>query len=110
MLVERKEVLNEDQSLGYVESVFKSDNILKTVYFADTEKLYITFSRGHTYLYLNIPLDFYMEFEEAESHGKFFHKRIKLNYPCYKEYTYYPHEVQELKDIVENNTPEEDDE
>lgn len=108
MLVERNEVLNEDGSLGYVESVFKSGNILKTVYFAAKELLYITFSRGNTYSYLNISLDFYKEFEEAESNGKFFHQRIKGKVPYHKEYTYYPHEVQELKEIVENFKSEED--
>jgi len=108
MLVKREEVLNEDGSLGYVESVFKSANILKTVYFAATEKLYITFSRGNTYLYTEFPLDFYTRFETAESNGKFFHKEIKGKVPYYKEYDYYPHEVQELKEIVENFNPEDD--
>jgi len=68
MLVERKEVLNEDESLGYIESVFKSDNILKTTYFPDIQRLYIAFSRGDTYSYGNIDEDFYQEFEDAESH------------------------------------------
>ena len=107
MLVERKEILNEDGSLGYVETIFKSSNILKTVYFADTEKLYITFSRGNTYLYTNFGLGLYERFEEAESNGKFFHKHINGKVPVYKEYDYYPHEVQELKEIVENFNPEE---
>ena len=108
MLVERKEVLNEDGILGYVESIFKSANILKTVYFVDTEKLYITFSRGNTYLYTEFGKDFYKRFEDAESNGKFFHQHIKNKVPYYKEYTYYPHEVQELKEIIENFKPEED--
>lgn len=108
MLVQKEAVNNEDGSLGYVECVFKSENILKTVYFVENETLYITFSRGNTYSYLNIPLDFYWEFEEADSHGKFFHSKIKIKYPCHKEYNHYPHEVQELKEIVENNTPEDD--
>ena len=30
MLVERKQILDEDESIGYIESIFKSDNILKT--------------------------------------------------------------------------------
>ena len=108
MLVKRDEVLNEDGSLGYVETVFKSSNILKTVYFADTEKLYITFSRGNTYLYTDFSLDLYQRFEDAESNGKFFHQHIKGKVPFYKEYDYYPHEVQQLKEIIENFNPEED--
>ena len=108
MLVTREEVLHEDGSLGYVESIFKSANILKTVYFARTEKLYITFSRGNTYLYTDVDLGFYKRFETAESNGKFFHQYIKNKVPFYKEYTYYPHEVQQLKEIVENFNQEQD--
>ena len=110
MLVERKEVLNEDESLGYIESVFKSDNILKTTYFPDMQRLYISFSRGDTYSYGNIDIDFYEEFEDAESHGKFFYKNInkKKQYPYRKEFTLYPNEVTDSKEIGENFKPEED--
>ncbi|MDA3779281.1 MAG: KTSC domain-containing protein [Bacteroidales bacterium] len=110
MLVERKEILNEDKTIGYIESVFKSDNILNTTYFPNNQRLYIAFSRGHTYSYGNISPEFYQEFEDAESHGKFFYKNInkKTEYPYRKEFTLYPTEVNELKDIVKNNTPEED--
>jgi len=110
MLVERKEVLKEDKSLGYIESVFKSDNILKTTYFPDDQRLYIAFSRGDTYSYGNISPEFYQEFENAESHGKFFYKNInkKSQYPYRKEFTLYPHEINGLKEIVENHNPEED--
>jgi len=110
MLVERKEVLNEDKSIGYIESVFKSDNILKTTYFPNNQRLYIAFSRGNTYSYGNISLEFYQEFENAESHGKFFYKNInkKLQYPYRKEFTLYPNEIDDIKEIVENHNPEDD--
>lgn len=110
MLVERKEVLKEDESLGYIESVFKSDNILKTTYFPNIQRLYIAFSRGDTYSYGNIDSEFYQEFEDAKSHGKFFYKNInkKKQYPYRKEFTLYPNEVQGLKEVVENHNPEED--
>ena len=110
MLVERKEVLNEDESLGYIESVFKSDNILKTTYFPDIQRLYIAFSRGDTYSYGNIDSEFYEEFEDAESHGKFFYKNInkKKQYPYRKEFTLYPNEVNDIKEVVENFKPEDD--
>jgi len=111
MLVERKEILNEDNSIGYIESVFKSDNILKTTYFPKMQRLYIAFSRGDTYSYGNISPEFYEEFEQAESHGKFFYKNInkKKQYPYRREFTLYPTEVKDLKEIVENNKTEEDD-
>ena len=110
MLVERKEVQKEDGTIGYIESVFKSENILKTTYFPDNQRLYIAFSRGNTYSYGNINIDFYQEFEDAESHGKFFHKNInkKSQYPYRKEFTLYPHEIREFKEIVENHKLEED--
>ena len=110
MLVERKEVLKEDESLGYIESVFKSDNILKTTYFPDIQRLYIAFSRGDTYSYGNIDSEFYLEFENAESHGKFFYKNInkKKQYPYRKEFTLYPNEVTDIKEIVENFKSDED--
>ena len=110
MLVERKEFLNEDQSVGYIESVFNSDNVLKTTYFPQTQRLYIAFSRGHTYSYGNVSPELYQEFENAESQGKFFHKNINNNkmYPVRKEFTLYPNEVKDLKQIIENHKTVED--
>lgn len=110
MLVERKEVLNEDKSIGYIEAVFNSDNVLKTTYFLSNQRLYIAFSRGHTYSYGNISKELYDEFEKADSQGKFFHMKINKNnmYPFRKEFTLYPNEVKELKQIVEDNKIEED--
>jgi len=111
MIVERKEFQDTDGTIGYIEAVINSDNILKTTYFPNIQRLYIAFSRGHTYSYGNISPELYQEFEEAESQGKFFHKKINSNkaYPYRKEFTLYPNEVQGLKQIVENNKIEEDD-
>jgi len=108
MLVERKEVLNEDQSIGYIESVFDSDNVLKTTYFPQNQRLYIAFSRGHTYSYGNVSPELYEEFEDGDSQGKFFHQKINNNksYPVRKEFTLYPNEVKDLKQIVENKKDE----
>ena len=112
MLIERKEVLNEDNSIGYIEAVFNSDNVLKTTYFPGIRRLYIAFSRGHTYSYGNVSKELYDEFENAESQGKFFHTKINKNklYPYRKEFTLYPNEVQELKQIVEDHKIDEEDE
>lgn len=105
MLVERKEILNEDGSLGYIEAIFESDNILKTTYFPNAGKLYIAFNRGGTYSYENISPQLYEQFEKAESQGKFFYQNIR-NKPeilYRKEFTLYPTEVRELKEMVKNN-------
>jgi len=111
MLVERKEYKEEDGSLGYVESVFKSSNILKTTYFPKNNRLYIAFNRGDTYSYGNISEEFYEEFENSESHGKFFFKNINNNskYPHRREFTLYPREVEDVKKIIEKNLKDEDD-
>ena len=113
MLMERKEFKEEDNSIGYIESVFDSGNVLKTTYFPNMQRLYIAFSRGHTYSYGNISQELYDEFEDNYSQGIFFHNRInnKKEFPSRKEFTLYPTEVKELKEIVEmhkNNQEEED--
>ena len=110
MLVERKEFRVDDGEIGYVECVFKSDNILKTTYFPENQRLYIAFSRGHTYSYGNITEELYEEFENAESHGKFFHQHInnKTKYPYRKEFTLYPTEIDEVRKIIEENNEDED--
>ena len=102
--MERKEFKEKDGSIGYIESVFESGNVLKTTYFPQQRRLYIAFSRGHTYSYGNIGSDLYNEFENNYSQGIFFHNMInnKKEYPCRKEFTLYPTEVKELKEIVEN--------
>lgn len=110
MLVERKEVLDENGDIGYIECVFKSENILNTVFFVKSQRLYIGFSRGNMYSYENVDFELYNEFEAAESHGKFFHSRINKKFPFRKEYTLNPSELKEYRDIVSNFNPEEDDE
>lgn len=109
MIVERKEFLNEDGTIGYIESIFKSDNILKTTYFPNSNKLYIAFTRGQTYSYDNISENLYNEFEQAESHGKFFHKRINrnVNHPYRREFNLYPNEINETKKIIDENADDE---
>lgn len=105
MLVERKEHKEEGGDIGYVESVFDSSNILKTTYFPKNNRLYISFKRGHTYSYGNINEELYNEFEQAESHGKFFNEKIKNKdeFPYRKEFTLYPSEIDETKTIINNN-------
>ncbi len=113
MLVERKEFIDENQNVGYVESIFESDNVLKTTYFPGNQRLYIAFSRGDTYSYGNVSPELYLEFENAQSQGKFFYSRINNNkaHPYRKEFTLYPSEVNEYKQVVaDKKLLEEDDE
>lgn len=99
MLAERNEYLNEDQTIGYVEAIYASGNVLKTTYFPKSKRLFIAFNRGHTYSYGNIEMDLYNEFEKAESQGKFFSEKLNKadKYPTRKEFTLYPSEVSECK-------------
>jgi hypothetical protein len=110
MIVERKEVLDDDNDIGYIEAIYKSENILNTVYFVKSQRLYIGFSRGNMYSYENIDPELYQEFEDTESHGKFFHTRINNRFPYRKEYTLNPSELKEYQEIVKNNIIEEDQE
>jgi hypothetical protein len=112
MLVERKEHREVDGNIGYVESVFASENVLKTTFFPKSQRLYIAFSRGHTYSYGNVTSEMYEEFENCDSQGKYFHKNINNNqkHPVRKEFTLYPNEINELKLIVEEHKNEEEDE
>lgn len=104
MLIERKEYFETDNTLGYIESIFDSENIIKTTYFPEKQKLYIAFNRGDTYSYDNVNLELFQEFENNDSQGKFFYKNIKNNktYLARKEFTLYPNEIKELNEIVNN--------
>jgi hypothetical protein len=109
MLVNRTQVLNEDKSIGYIESIFNSGNVMKTTYFPAQNRLYIAFGRGDTYSYANIKPEFYQSFEDDDSQGQFFYKHINKNsnYPARKEFTLYPAEVKAIKEeinlIIEEN-------
>lgn len=110
MLIKRKEILNEDQSIGYIEAIFNSDNVMHTTYFPNSQRLYIAFNRGTIYSYSNISKEFYDEFENTESQGKFFQAKINKNkaFPYRKEYNLLPHEINEIKNIIEENKIDED--
>lgn len=112
MLIEHKKILNEDESVGYVEAIFDSGNILKTTYFPEAQRLYIAFKRGNTYSYANVSPELYEEFENAESQGKFFHQRLNNNklHPYRKEFTLYPNEINDAEKIIEEHKKNDDDE
>ena len=103
MIVERKEFKETDGSVGYIESVYQSGNILKTTYFPTMNRLYISFSRGGTYSYEHITPEIYNEFENADSQGTYLSSKIKNNkdFPFRKEFTLYPEELKSVKMIVE---------
>lgn len=109
MLVTEKKFQKEDGIIGYYEAVYDSTNILQTTYFPEQERLYISFNRGGVYSYQNVTFKLYEEFKTQESQGKFFAKEIKSKakqFPYRKEFTLYPQEVKDLKEVVENSGKE----
>ena len=112
MIVKEKKFQDENGNIGYYEGIYNSSNILKTTYFPQENKLYISFNRGGVYSYTNIPIELYEEFKNAESQGKFFAKTIKSQpqkYTYRKEFTLFPEEVKELKEVVETHLKSEED-
>ena len=99
MIAQKNEYLNEDQTIGYVEAIYASGNVLKSTYFPKSKRLFIAFNRGHTYSYGNVGQEIYNDFEKAESQGKFFMQNLNKpdKYPTRKEFTLYPSEVKECK-------------
>jgi len=111
MLVERNEFKNEDDSIGYIEAVYSSGNILKTIYFIAQNRLYISFKRGNTYSYSNVTPEMYGEFENGESQGKYFHKVISKDpdkYPYRHEFDLMKLELEEIVNIIESKKDEND--
>lgn len=71
MLVQKKEV-------GAIyECLYKSSNILRSVYDKSKKNLTITFNYGGVYEYLDVGYKDYVRFENDESQGKVFSKYIK---------------------------------
>lgn len=100
MISNRVEHNDPDGTLGFIESIYFSDNVLKSTYFPKTRMMYISFSRGGTYSYSNIDGELYSRFEEVDSQGEFFHKNIAKfpnKYKARKEFTLYPEELNEIK-------------
>lgn len=111
MIIKEDKYYDDDKSLGYIDVVYESSNILQTTYFPKQKKLYISFNRGGVYSYNNIDEELYDNFVHAESQGKFFHINIKKNvdkYPFNKEYSLYPEEITKYKKIVDEHKSNKD--
>ena len=109
MISNRIEHNDPDGSLGFIESIYFSDNVLKSTYFPKTHMMYISFSRGGTYSYSNVDMELYIKFENVDSQGEFFHKNIAKfpsKYKARKEFTLYPEELNEIKNQRQNTINE----
>lgn len=58
----------------------QSSMITSVRYDKDARELDVTFLRGKTYRYVNVPLDVYVDLLDAESKGGFFNDTIKNTY------------------------------
>lgn len=103
MIIDKKTFKDDDGSVGYIDVVFDSSNILKTTYFPKKSKLYVHFKRGGTYSYSNVSEEFYNLFESNDSQGKFLSKEIKTkpkDYPYKYEFKLKDYEIQEINEII----------
>lgn len=103
MIIQRKENEDPDGSLGYVETIYESSNVLMSTYFPKTETLYLSFSYGQTYKYMGVSKDIYIGLEKAESQGKYFNSNIKNNpkISCQKAYKLMGTELNDAKGIIQ---------
>jgi hypothetical protein len=61
-----------------------SSNIASIGYDFDTEILEIEFLNGAVYEYRNVPSTVYNELMNASSHGSFFNREIRMQFPYEK--------------------------
>jgi hypothetical protein len=102
MIVEKIEHNESDGTLGWIECVYHSSNIMLTIYFLESKVLYISFNDGATYKYSGVERETYDELETAESQGKYFYKNIRSgDYPFSREYKLYKREINEAKTKIE---------
>jgi len=105
MLIEQKIHKDEDDSIGWIESIYESSNILMSTYFPKKKKLFISFNRGGVYSYGNITEEMYEEFENCESQGVYFQKHInrKSEIPYYKEFKLLGGEIERAKQVIKEH-------
>ena len=58
----------------------ESEAIDEIAYDATRAVLFVRFSHGDWYSYFEVPAEVYEAFVAAESHGRFFHERIRDRY------------------------------
>tara|TARA_R110000868_G_scaffold386753_1_gene655152 strand:- start:819 stop:1250 length:432 start_codon:yes stop_codon:yes gene_type:complete len=70
-------VLHRKQTESGIKALYKSSNILASIYSESTKELEIIFKRGSRYLYENVTATDYTRFELADSQGKVLNSHIK---------------------------------
>jgi len=103
MLLERKELKDEETQELYVEALFDSSNIMKSVYYPTRNMLFIFFKKGVVYSYFNVENEMYVGFENSDSQGVYFSRNIQKNPVCayYREYKLYEFERKDMLALIE---------
>lgn len=101
-MILEKNVVIDDEGKKYIECIFDSSNITKSIYFEHMNKFYIFFKRGHGYSYVNVDKELYENFEKAESQGLFFNSKIKNKpeHECRYEFKLMSDEVAEMENKI----------
>lgn len=103
MLLERKELRDDETKELYVEALYNSSNIMKSIYLPDKQMMFIIFKKGVVYSYAHIDIETYLGFENADSQGVYFSKNIAKNPLCvyYREYKLYEFEKKDMLKLIE---------
>ncbi len=103
MLLERKELTDDETSELFYEAIYESTNIIKSIYLPTKKTLFIIFRKGIVYSYSNVDAELYVGFENADSQGVYFAKSIAKNPKCvyYKEYKLYEFEKKEIFALID---------
>jgi len=103
MLLERKELKDSETEEFYVEALYDSSNIMKSIYLPEKEMLFIIFKKGIVYSYRNVTNELYVGFENTDSQGVYFSKNINKNpqCKCYREYKLYEFEKKDMVKLIE---------
>jgi hypothetical protein len=59
----------------------ESEAIAEIDYDAETSRMFVRFAEGNWYTYFAVPARTYEEFCAADSHGRFFHEKIRDHFP-----------------------------
>jgi hypothetical protein len=59
-----------------------SDAVASIGYDEDAEEVYVEFNTGRTYVYMQVLLPTWQDFESSDSKGGFVNHTLKPNYPC----------------------------
>ena len=102
MLLERKELKDSESDEMFVEALYDSSNIMKSIYLPEKQMLFIIFRKGVVYSYRNVDNELYLGFENTNSQGIYFSKNIVKNpvCTCYREYKLYEFEKKDMLKLI----------